>query len=325
MSTTARIVWALALVVVGDHARLLAQDAVPPTGKNVPSIADDEIARRGNLVEVVGTNRADITTALAEAMRPPADDSHKWFISVITTQSCPACARLQQDIATSPHLKPFVNTQDEQASWAHYNVFRIEDPTQKFRWREIRFAGFPTIVVQPPRNGTYGDHKTVVLQSTGYDGDAKALAQKIRVGIAQYVAKLNVNRQRFVRSPRGHGQATPTGQDAGDYTPPFTPPPKYEPPLYPQPTPSPFPFDFPPQTVPQPAPNLGSLLFSLLGGLFSSGGLTNLLLLVLAGLAVIRTFRKATGQKLLLDDETFQAITEMLKSLVNPNAPKSNG
>jgi hypothetical protein len=33
----------------------------------------------------------------------------------------------------------------------------------------------------------------------------------------------------------------------------------------------------------------------------------------------VRTFRKATGQKLLLDDATYQAIVDTIKSLVTPS------
>jgi hypothetical protein len=67
------------------------------------------------------------------------------------------------------------------------------------------------------------------------------------------------------------------------------------------------------------------LLFSLLGGLAGSGGMTNVLLLAIAGLATLRTFRKATGQKLLLDDATFQAIVDTIKSLTGPTVPKTPG
>ena len=291
--------------------------------RNVPSVADDEIARRGNLVEVVGENRADLTSALAEAMRPPADDSHKWFITVISTQSCSACERLKNDFANSQYLRPFVNVADEDASWAHYNVFRIEDRTQSWRWKSIRFAGFPTVIVQPPRNGTFGDTHTVVLQLTGYDGDAKKLAQKLRLGIGEYVAKFNATRSRTVAdSPKGGHRQQPSAEQALGYDPPFSPPPKYEPQIYPQPLPS---FEIPPipSVQPQPTVNAFSLLLSLFGGMLSSGGMTNLLLIILAGLAVIRTFRKATGQKLLLDDESWKTVIDTLKSLVNPSAPKT--
>ncbi|MFO0867368.1 MAG: hypothetical protein U0935_00340 [Pirellulales bacterium] len=55
----------------------------------------------------------------------------------------------------------------------------------------------------------------------------------------------------------------------------------------------------------------------------SSSGMTNVLLLVIAGLAGVRTFRKATGQKLLFDDATYEAIVDTLKSLIAPTVPKN--
>ena len=111
------------------------------------------------------------------------------------------------------------------------------------------------------------------------------------------------------------------------YEPPFSPPPRVETVPYAPTTPYPFdvplvPQQFPSQTT-QPAINPLSLLFSLLGGLLGSGGMTNLLLLVLAAFALIRTFRKATGQKLLLDDAAYQSVVDTLKKLIDPQTPKN--
>jgi hypothetical protein len=313
----------MCLLSFADEPKTKPTPATPP--RDVPTIAEDEIARRGNLVEVVGENRADIANALAEAMRPPADDSHKWFISLVTMQGCPACDRLKTDIASSPHLRPFVNTADEKASWSHYNIFQREDETQAWRWKEIKLNSFPTLLVQPPRNGSFGNARTVVLQITGYNGDAKALAQKLRLGLGQYVAKYNAARA----TAHGHQQASVAHEQAPTLAPPFSPPspPKVEP------TPANFPFEIPPvpSTPPNqtPTPNSPSafsalsLLVSLAGNLLSSGGTTNLLLVVIAGLAVIRTLRKATGQTLLLDDDSFQAVIDTLRNVLSPTATKN--
>ena len=128
-----------------------------------------------------------------------------------------------------------------------------------------------------------------------------------------------------------HRQADAGTGQAGDYEPPFSPPPKYEPNAYPQPNANPFPFEIPPPTpavqpatptpaIPQPNASPLSLLVAVLGGMLSSGGMTNLLLIVLAGLAVVRTFRKAAGQTLLLDDNTWQALVDTIKSLATPKS-----
>jgi hypothetical protein len=62
----------------------------------------------------------------------------------------------------------------------------------------------------------------------------------------------------------------------------------------------------------------------LLSTLLGSGGLTNLLLVAIAVLAAIRTLRKATGQKLLLDDATFQSVIDTLKEFAQPTKPNAN-
>jgi hypothetical protein len=290
---------------------------------DVPDIAAREILRRGNLVERVGNgHRDDTQIAITDAMRPPADDSHKWFVSVVTTRNCRYCESLKRDFATSEYLKPFVDTEDHTQSWAHFNVYAIEDQTQTWRFKDIKLSGYPTLIIQPPRNGRFGDPKTVVLQKTGYDGDPKKLADAIRAGIGTYL-KAYVRQRQAVGLKGGMRQGPAgTGQNVVGYDPPFTPPPKAEPTPY-YPSPSPYPFDFPPGPNPAPAPqpnvNPLSLLLSLFGGAATSGGMTNLLLLVIAGLAGVRTFRKATGQKLLLDDATYQAIVDTIKSLVTPS------
>ena len=288
--------------------------------KDVPDVAQQEIDRRGNFVERIDGYRNDVTDVIAEALRPPADDSYKWFISVVATRNCQYCEALKRDFSASPHLRPFVNAEDHQQSWAHFNVYSINDETQSWRWEGIRLSGFPTLIIQPPRDGRYGDPKTLVWQKTGYDGDPQKLAGEIRNAIVRYVGNYNQQPRR-----NGIGQAgEPVEQEARRYEPPFSPPPRAEP--NPYVAPQPYPIDFPPIPQPptlQPTINPFSLLASLIGSLLGSGGMTNLLLLVLAAFALIRTFRKATGQKLLLDDAAYQNVVETLKKLIDPQTPKN--
>mgnify|MGYP000305325601 CR=1 FL=1 len=82
-------------------------------------------------------------------MRPPADDSHKWFISVLATKNCRYCDNLKRDFATSDHLKPFVDVEDHTQSWAHFNVYSNDDATQA--WREV-LAGFERWLAAPPED-----------------------------------------------------------------------------------------------------------------------------------------------------------------------------
>jgi hypothetical protein len=303
------------LLFLSLTATTFAQDL-----KDVPHVAEQEILRRGNFVERIDGYRNDVTDLIAEALRPPADDSHKWFITVITTRNCRYCESLKQAFASSTDLRPFVDQEEHANSWAHYNVFSAEDQTQAWRWEGIQLAGYPTLLIQPPRDRSYGEPKTVVMQKTGYDGDSQKLATAIRSAITTYVARFPRQSQH-----QGIGQAAePTEQQRG-YEPPFTPPPRVEPTPY-APTPQ-FPFDYPP--VPQPAPqttiNPLSLLASLLGATLGSGGMTNLLLIVLATFAAVRTFRKVTGQKLLLDDDAYRNIVDTIKNLITPTTPGTPG
>lgn len=330
MKILARCLCFLLLFCAGPNARSedppQASSAKTQDARNVPDIAEREIQRRGNLVQRIGNgHRDDTQLAITEAMRPPADDSHKWFISIVTTRNCRYCDNLKRDFSASEHLKPFVDVEDHTQSWAHYNVYAIEDQTQTWRFKDIKLSGYPTLIIQPPRNGRFGDPKTVVLQKTGYDGDARKIADAMRTGIGNYLKSYVRQRQAVgLKGGMRQGPETSVGQTVVGYDPPFTPPPKVEPTPY-YPAPSPYPFEFPPAPTPAPSPqtvNPFSLLLSLFGGMVTSGGMTNLLLLVISGLAVIRTFRKATGQKLLLDDATFQAIVDTIKSLTTPT-PKT--
>ncbi len=333
-------VLALLLFVFSLQALVFGQTA----SQAPPQVDTAEIIRRGDMVTRAGSGtRAGVEVAISDAMGPPADDSGRWFVTVITQKNCKYCDKLKSDFASDPNLKAFANLRDPKESWAHFNTYSIEDETQNWRWKEIKVQGFPTILIQPPRNRHFGDPATVVLQKTGYDGDGKKLATAIRDGIVFYVRKLS-EKQEYVRqaaSAQGQTITAPSpakgfralevavegdagvGQQYG-VNPPFTVPTN-------QPAPLPtLPFEIPPQVQPQSQPqapqlpNLSGLLMQLLGGLLAGSGTTNLLLLIVAGLAVIRTFRKATGQKLLLDDATFATLSETLRSVLGqPTTPKA--
>lgn len=290
---------------------------------DVPELARREILRRGSLVERVGPGWSN--SYVSEVMGPPADDSHKWFISVIVRRDCPACERLLADLAASPYLKAYVDVEDHTQSWAHFNVFQAEDQTQAWRFKDIRIGGYPTILVQPPRNGRYGDPHTVVLQKTGYDGNPEKLAAAIRSAILQYVQKVRPRQfpRQGMRQTGGDDASTPP---AARYEPPFVPPPS--PPEIPsQPVAPHQPVDIPPVPTPQTPSGIGlvSLLLSALGALLGSSALTNILLIALAVMIGVREFRKATGQKLLLDDEAFSRIVAEIKTLIDGDQKKKDG
>lgn len=200
-----------------------------------PEVEKHEVLRRGNHVEYIDGYRSHTGDAFEQVMGPPADDNHKWFITVVTTKGCTPCARLKADLASDPNLRALINLSDPKQSWSHFNSYLYEDESQKFRWEKIKLAGFPTILVQPPLNKQYGDPATVVFQTTGYDGDGRKLATKITAAIKAY---LSTRTQAATYRPTGHRQQVPApDENVIGVDPPWTPAPKVEPPVAPSPSP----------------------------------------------------------------------------------------
>lgn len=332
-------VWCLALACVG------ADEPTPAVGIDVPSAASDEIARRGNMVTERGDGiRGGVEDLLADTWGTPPDDSHKWFVSVVVSDNCPACDRLLADFRASPYLAAWAKPDDLAGSWSHFNVYQLDDPTQRFRLEKMHIASTPTLIIQPPLNRQYGDPSTVVLQQTGYDGNAKGLSDKIRAVLTAYVAK-QPHAEALLSG--GHRQAA-----AGDYSPPWSP--------------SPFPLSPSTTTIP-PGPTAATLdqlaaacpgadadfLLSQLragatveaaqaawrikqaattpttpttpaspsGWLLALTGLlggTNMLTLVALGLSIWRSFKKASGQALALTDAQFDLVTKLLQGQTTP-------
>lgn len=239
-----------------------------------------EIKRLGNHVQYVdGSIRSGADDAYVEVMGPPADDNHKWFITVIGSKGCAACARLKADLKKDEYLRALVtvhenddNHSDPRTSWAHYTYYLHGDKSQDFRWENIKLSGYPTILVQPPLNKKYGDPATVVCQITGYDGDGKKLATNIAAAIKTYLSKQAERRrqghqaqlaaivaERDDSHPPQPRHSTWSQTDIG-LDPPWTPAPKVEPPVGPMPAPDnvlPPVFDWPPKPKPdqQPKPD----------------------------------------------------------------------
>ncbi len=158
-------------------------------------IDQDEIIRRGEWVEKVGEIRANQLHSIEAAFATPPDDSHKWYISIICTKGCKYCDKLKYDFEHDKTLEAWVNVNDPAKSWAHYQVYQIEDQTQKARFSKIRIKGFPTLLIQPPRNGNFGSSATVVWQKTGYDGNTEKLSREMSNAIKRYVSAVNEDRQ----------------------------------------------------------------------------------------------------------------------------------
>lgn len=327
MNRTIRTLLLLGIAISSDFT-LSAYD------KNVPRIAATEIARRGPLAERINNiehiqgiqDGGDATSAFALAMQPPADDSHKWLFTLVTTKNCSWCDQLRRDFATDPKLKAWVDTKDYTQSWAHWQVVQIEDQSQAWRWKDFRPASFPTLIVQPPVNGSWGDPHTIVFVRQGYLKPAE-LDTAIRQAIQQYAAKLYPRHRAWSQNKPTHqstGQAPAASQIAqrddhsGGWTPPVTPPT----PLSPVPL-TPNSVNLPAQYPPL-QPDVISLLVQLVGGILGGPALANLLLVAILAWQVYRGIAKREGIPLLIDDNTAQQLTNAVKGLPRSTKPGSS-
>lgn len=202
--------------------------ATAETDKDVSWKARDEIARRGAMVERINGFQAvdEAQALLVEALAPPPDDSYKWCITLVTTKGCTWCEKLRGDFDQSPSLTPWVNTKEYTKSWAHWQVVQIEDQSQAWRWKDYKPKTFPTLILQPPFNQSWGDPHTIVMLQEGYEKPDK-LAIKLRAAIDKYAAKVKPQRaawkslhaMQVVHDLSGGGM-----EQAGAWTPPATPP-----------------------------------------------------------------------------------------------------
>lgn len=319
----------LCLILLFLVSPLLAQGVVP-------EVDTAEVLRRGDMVTQAGTGIAASADELAylSAIAPPADDSHKWFVTVITskTLNAPQGEKLKSDFRNAPELLAFVAAPEESKAWAHYNEYLAEDTTQQFRLKEYKVAGYPAVVLQPPRDGSWGDAGTVVFQSSDYSGDSKKLANSIRSAIKAYSAKMHTLGYPKLanKSPRldssfvvnGGARQQPVGVD-----PPFR---QFTDPLPPDPR---MPSQYPPASQVSPDGNplslLGLLIASLFGGqsLLTLGALAMLVNTAMYCWDWYRAYLKNQGKEPIFTDAQKAEIAAFLTSILggqkptNPPAP----
>jgi hypothetical protein len=299
--------------------------------KDVPYQALAEIARRGALVERIAgyQDAGDPVTAISAALAPPADDSHKWMFTLVTARNCPWCQKSRADFESDARLKAWIDTRDYTRSWAHWQVVQIEDQSQAWRWKDFRPTVFPTLIVQPPVNGSWGDPHTAVFVRQGYLAPTE-LDAAIRGAIQRYAAKTYPQHKVWAaREGVQTASITLAGfeqagviEQASNWNPPVAPPvplpavpnvPAY--PLYP---------NIPPEIAPQqPTPSASGLLSQLLAALFGGQATGNLLLIAILAWQLYRGFAKTKGIPLVLDDTTAAQLMQLLQSLRQSPAPQS--
>lgn len=203
---TAVITAAVLCIVVKANAQ-------PPT--DVPRIAEDEIARRGNHVEQTGTIRSG---AAAAALAPPADDSEKWFLTLVVKNDDPGSERMRATIAKDPAMVAW-------HSVTHYQVRAIDDRTQADWLEALRPAiarGVPIVVIQPPKSGRFGPSSTVVAMIPGVHS-GKDLSTRLRNAILRYAEAIE---QQGISQPPAAARDAPFSKDdrQNDWLPTAIPP-----------------------------------------------------------------------------------------------------
>lgn len=302
------------LALAGGESSLIAQD-------DPPQVDQAEVMRLGDTVQHVGnhTQGEAYADAFVAAMSPPESDADKWFISVLSMQRCAACERLKREWATNEWLLALGNPADPDNSWAHYTVYDKDDESQAYRFENIEVTAYPTILVQPPRSGRYGDASTVVYQGV-YQGDPERLARAISSAIRRYIARLQ-----SLPGLTQVGQAVAVQSD-----PPWQPVP-IDDPLRPQPTPI-FPIFDPtiPPATPEPEPDPApvavapfpwSAVFTLVAAGFS---VPAAIALVVWAMSFLRSRRQARGKPLLMDQATFDQVLVLLQQFADGQPPQSS-
>lgn len=208
----------LGCVIYADDLKL--SPGVSPSAK-------DEILRRRDRVQELGTIQATPAGMATEALGPPPNDNHKFFITIVTCaapQWAESCNKLLTDVNTNEHFRAWVKKDDPDNSWAHYQVRRIEDVTQEWWFEKVKdllqprdAAGkatipldangkpvmlFPAIVIQPPIKDR-DSRGRVVAFLRGYDGNPEHTSELIGKAIDEWNVEHSVIRS---AAAGGHGQ-----------------------------------------------------------------------------------------------------------------------
>lgn len=187
MGTIKRIVWWLSMTCCPVLCAAFESPAV-----DVPPVAQHEIARRGNHVEQTGTIRSGL---MAAALSPPADDSAKWFLTLVYRPGEEASERMRTSVELSVAMRPWVDAHDPAKSSMHYQLRSVDDATQSDWLANLRpklaADGLPCVVLQPPKNGRFGSSAVIVKLIHGAMS-GEELSRRLRDGIVRYVQTVEV-------------------------------------------------------------------------------------------------------------------------------------
>lgn len=249
---TLLIAWLLLPVVLNAEDKLGAEKAKM------------EVERRGPSVQIVDDQIRDLgEEAYFAALSIPADDSHKWFLTVVYDKKNAMTDAIKTDmLKPEAALEPWVQVKDRgkgtydvystEESYMHCNFEPRVNAFKPDKWKWIKAEHCPCIVVQLPISGEWGVAGTVINQRTGYKGPEE-LGEWIRESIKKYTDKYSQTRgYREVRDKIRKLTGFAGHRQVGAWNPPFAVQPKdlghgADPP-------SPFPPDLVPSTPPEAKP-----------------------------------------------------------------------
>lgn len=296
-----------AMLAMASIAQVVHADDPPTVGPSSPQkqVDSSEAYRRGDCVVVTGEGpRASEEEAYLIAMAPPPADDHMWYTTVFGSPKDAATQKLLQDLKSHPELAVFVVAPDQGMAWSHLNVYDVTDATQKHRIDKYKFDRIPTLVIQPPRNGMWGNPRVVVGQAS-YDGDPKKLAAWMRTTIKAFVKK--ASESGYPKDVHATVHATDPVPGGAGADPPFATPSPWTAPsvnILPQAT-----FPFPTQEPQPPQPTTPSIPLQMPGG-------GTIMLIVLVALKVFELYAARTPSP--VDDQ----IVKILKSIAGQAAAK---
>lgn len=285
-----------------------------------------EVLRRGDHVTRAGRGpMGNNDRTIGDAVGPPADDSHKWFVSIVVESGSKESEALLYDLKHSPDLRAWANAEEQKDSWSHVTVYVKGDESQDWRWKNLRITRYPAMILQPPAklmdekksdSWEWGDPSTVVWQWDGYDATqperAKLRADAIRKVLLAYVGKVNANRDRLATNDRpspGPKQAASKPSDnTGAPVFPQLPSTPGSNPVLADPTQPSGPIQVPTGSV--------GLVMSLIQQAIGSGGFW---IFVLVALKVFELYAAKTPTK--SDDEIAAFVRSIVSELQSPKSP----
>lgn len=272
----------------------------PPAGVDV-----GEIYRRGDSVEYINGIQSEPNPAI-EAMAPPATDADKWFVSVLTAPGCSGCKTLLKEWETNDWLRSIADPNDAKKSWAHFSVYDKSDRSQAFRFKTLKVTTYPTVIVQPPRTGKYGEASTVVYQGV-YTGDARKLAEAINSAIRLYVERVSEVQGGHQQAPWQPRDDTSDEDEEADGR------------LFPLFNPDGSDINIPPLEVQIPSLPWQAIIGLLLAGAWPIA----LVLLAIWGVKAWRAWRKGRGEKLVFEGDVVDRLLDGLQERFTPKTDES--